>query len=250
MLFIKDNCFPTQIFPEYHIMKGNRPMKTKIMNIITLTSLLCLVLTAVSCNAAGGSDSENTKFPSTNAPENTPVTEGTTNPMPDAGGSDDGESGTHLSPNPENPEIGTDLPVYPGDIEIELPELQETAKIILSVKNGKVLGASSLDKPVDSDIIDSYDDFQKLYGTVEGIDETFFDTHVLRLVHTAQSSGSTRYAVESVTLEDGKLKVEIIEQLAAISTRDLRHWFVFVAVERAYAETPVDVHVTGIQLTE
>lgn len=222
-------------------------MKAKIMNLITLTLLLCLLLTAAACGNASNTDPENTQKPAasvTDAPEdsteNTPVTDGDT----------ETEAGTNLPANPEDPEIGTDFPVYPGDIEIQLPELQESLKIILSVKGGRVLGASSLDKPVDSDIIDNYSDFQSLYGTVEGIDEAFFETHVLRLVHNAQSSGSTRYAVESVTVEDGKVKVEIIEQHAAISTRDLRYWYVFAAVEKENTETPVEVNVTGIQLAE
>ncbi len=219
-------------------------MKVKVMHLFTLTLLFCLLLTAIACG----------KSPHP-TPENTPKPLDTTGGLlpPDDLPSDE-EDGTEvdtaLPAPPENPEIGTDMPVYPGDgdIDIDLPELQEDAKIILSVKDGKVLGASSLDKPTDSDIIDNLSDFQKLYGTVEGIDESFFESNVLRLVHTAQSSGSTRYAVESVILEDGRLKVEIIEQHAAISTRDLRYWYVFIAVEKDLAEVPVDVNVTGIQL--
>ncbi len=214
-------------------------MKARIMNVITLTLLFCLLLTAVACSTANGPAPVDTQKPgasNTNAPE-----KGTENtPATDGGANTDGADTTPV----------TNLPVYPGDIEIEFPELQETPKIILSVKNGKVLGASSLDKPTNSDIIDNYNDFRTLYGTVEGIDEAFFETNVLRLVHTAQSSGSTRYAVESVTIENGTVKVEIIEQHAAISTRDLRYWFVFVAVDKDQAETPVEVNVTGIQLAD
>lgn len=198
-------------------------MKVRMMNMITLVLLFCLLLTAVACSTPSNSEKNTEKTPTAGGSTNTDSAD--TTPV-------------------------TNIPVYPGDIEIELPELQETPKIILSMKNGKVLGASSLVKPTDSDIIDNYSDFRALYGTVEGIDEAFFDTYILRLVHAAQSSGSTRYAVESVTQEDGTLKVEIIEQHAAISTRDLRYWYVFAAVEKAQAETPVAVNVTGIQLAE
>ncbi len=221
-------------------------MKARIMNVITLTLLFCLLLTAAACDSTSNNDPENTQKPaSTNAvipekgTENAPVTDGNAGESTDT---DNAETDT---------EAVTTTPDLPGeDIEIVLPELQETTKIILSVKNSKVLGASSLDKLIDSDIIDNYNDFRTLYGTVEGINEAFFEDHVLRLVHTAQSSSTTRYAVESVTLEDGTIKVEIIEQHAAMSTRDLRYWFVFVAVEKDQAETPVEVNVTSIQLTE
>ena len=145
-------------------------------------------------------------------------------------------------------EAATALPVYPGDIDLELPEMKETPKAILSVKNGKILGMETLDKPKDTEIIRNYTDFQANYGVVEGIDEAFFDSYVLRLAHSAQSSGSTHYAVESVTPSDGKIEVEIIEQHAAMSTRDLRYHYVLVAVEKAHAETPFDVHITGVQL--
>ncbi|MBQ9780532.1 MAG: hypothetical protein IJW00_06270 [Clostridia bacterium] len=224
-------------------------MKVRIMNVITLTLLFCLLLTAVACSTTNGPTPVDTQKPAssdTNAPEKY------TDTTPPAG--EDPDTGNTESESDPEIEAGTTIPVYPGngDLDIELPELQEFSKIILSVKDGKVLGATALDKPADSDIIASYSDFQKLYGygTIDGINEAFFETHVLRLVHTAQSSGSTRYAVESVTLEDGKLKVEIIEQLAAISTRDIRYWYVFASVDKANTETPVEVNITGIQLAE
>ncbi len=145
-------------------------------------------------------------------------------------------------------EAATALPLYPGDIELNLPDMQETINAVLSLKDGKLLGFSAFHKPQTGDIIESYTDFQALYGTVEGIDDTFFETHVFRLAHTAQSSSSTRYAVESVTPANDEIKVEIIEQHAAMATRDLRYHFVFVAVEKAHVETPLAVHITGVQL--
>ena len=222
-------------------------MKVKVMYFITIPLLLGLLLMAAACH-------HTTPDPSTEVTGSTHTTADTpekdTETTPPAGAYPDTDN-TEPESRPET-EVSTDVPVYPGngDIDIELPEIQETAKIILSVKNGSILGVSSLDKPMDSDTITSYADFQKLYGTAEGINESFFETHVLRLVHTAQSSGSTRYAIESVTLEDGKIKVEVIEQLAAISTRDLRYWYVFAAVEKSQVETPVEVNVTGIQLAD
>lgn len=220
-------------------------MKARIMNVITLSLLFCLLLTAVACSTANGPAPVDTQKP---AASDTNAAEKNTGNTPSTG--EDPDTGNTESESDPEHEAGTTIPVYPGDgdLDIELPELQETAKIILSIKNGKVLGAASLDKPTDGDIINSYSDFRTLYGTVEGIDEAFFETNVLRLVHTAQSSGSTRYAVESVTVEDGKVKVEIIEQHAAIATRDLRYWYVFVVVDKDQAETPVEVNVTGIQL--
>ena len=214
-------------------------MKARMLNAITLSLLFCLLLTAVSCSTANDPTPADTQKPAA-SDTNTPEKDTENAPVTDGGSDTDGADTAPV----------TNIPVYPGDIEIELPELQETAKIILSVKNGKVLGASSLDKPQDGDIIDNYNDFRTLYGTVEGIDENFFETNVLRLVHTAQSSSSTRYAVESVTIEDGKIKVEIIEQHAALATRDLRYWFVFAAVDKDQAEAPVEVNITGIQLAD
>ena len=126
--------------------------------------------------------------------------------------------------------------------------MQEEIMVTLSLKDGQILGFSSLRKPLSDDIIDNYIDFQNVYGTVEGIDESFFESHLFRLAHSAQSSGSTRYAIESVKTADGKIQVEIIEQHAAMSTRDLRKHYVLIAVEKAYAELPLDVHVTGVQL--
>ncbi len=223
-------------------------MKARIMSLITLTLLFCLVLTAIACGNTSNPNTPNTQKPTST---NTATPETGTENAPATGGGTNTDGGENTPDTDIGTEAVTNFPVYPGgNIEIELPELQETPKIILSVKNGKVLGASSLDKPADSDVIDNYSDFRTLYGTVESIDEAFFETNVLRLVHTAQSSGSTRYAVESVTVEDGKIKVEIIEQHAAIATRDLRYWFVFVAVEKDHVETPVEVNVTGIQLAE
>ncbi len=220
-------------------------MKARIMNVITLTLLFCLLLTAVACGHTPPANPEKDTDPASSTAETSGKDTDNTPPVSEDGGTNTYEPETY----PEI-EVNTTRPVYPGDIDIELPEIQETPKIILSVKDGKVLGASSLDKPMDSDIIDNLSDFQKLYGTVEGIDESFFESNVLRLVHSAQSSSSTRYAVESVTTEGDKIKVEIIEQHAAISTRDLRYWYVFAAVEKAQADTPVEVNVTSIQLAE
>lgn len=201
-------------------------MKTKLTPLFALL-LAALLLCAVACG-----DPENNTTDSTTASTNT------------AGNPAD----TITSSDGSTAEKDTALPVYPGDIELDLPEMQEKTMVTLSLKDGQILGFSSLRKPLNDDIIDNYMDFQNVYGTVEGVDEAFFESHVFRLAHSAQSSGSTRYAIESVKTADGKIQVEIIEQHAAMSTRDLRKHYVLIAVEKAYAETPLDVHVTGVQL--
>ncbi len=201
-------------------------MKTKLNPLFALL-LAALLLCAVACG-----DPENNTTDSTTASTNT------------AGNPAD----TITSSDGSTAEKDTALPVYPGDIELDLPEMQEEIMVTLSLKDGQILGFSSLRKPLSDDIIDNYIDFQNVYGTVEGIDESFFESHLFRLAHSAQSSGSTRYAIESVKTADGKIQVEIIEQHAAMSTRDLRKHYVLIAVEKAYAELPLDVHVTGVQL--
>ena len=219
-------------------------MKVNMLTPITAILLLCLLLTAVAC------DYPEINFPLGTQPSTTPNTapsEKESETCPDTHENTLSEI-TETETHPQIP-VDTTFPMYPGDIDITLPELQEFFQIILSVKDGMVLGATSLDKPENSDIIDSLSTFESLYGAVEGIDEAFFETYALRLVYTDESSGSTRYAVESVTVEDGRLKVEIIEQYAAISTKDLRYWYVFAVVEKEHRELPVDIHITGIQLT-
>lgn len=201
-------------------------MKTKLTPLFALL-LAALLLCAVACG-----DPENNTTDSTTASTNT------------AGNPAD----TITSSDGSTAEKDTALPVYPGDIELDLPEMQEEIMVTLSLKDGQILGFSSLRKPLSDDIIDNYIDFQNVYGTVEGIDESFFESHLFRLAHSAQSSGSTRYAIESVKTADGKIQVEIIEQHAAMSTRDLRKHYVLIAVEKAYAELPLDVHITGVQL--
>lgn len=201
-------------------------MKTKLNPLFALL-LAALLLCAVACG-----DPENNTTDSTTASTNT------------AGNPAD----TITSSDGSTAEKDTALPVYPGDIELDLPEMQEEIMVTLSLKDGQILGFSSLRKPLSDDIIDNYIDFQNVYGTVEGIDESFFESHLFRLAHSTQSSGSTRYAIESVKTADGKIQVEIIEQHAAMSTRDLRKHYVLIAVEKAYAELPLDVHVTGVQL--
>ena len=147
-------------------------------------------------------------------------------------------------------EAATVLPLYPGDIELNLPETKEETEVFLSRRDGKILGLSSMNKPQNSEFIENYTDFRTLYGTAEGIDEAFFETYTLRLVHTAQAAGSTRYAIDSVTIANTEIKVEVIEQHAAMSTRDLRYHYIFIAVEKMQTATPVDVHVTGVQLAD
>ena len=217
-------------------------MKNNVTKFAVLSLLLCLLLAAIACGGQSHTPSENTQPPAASG-TGTPETGEETAPGTQAGIPSD-TTGDHTP----NTDAATDLPLYPGDIDIDMPELQETVNIMLSLKDGKVLGASTLNKPISSDVIDSYNDFRTLYGAVEGINESFFETHVLKLVHTAQSSGSTRYAVESVTVAEGKIKVEIIEQHPPISTRDLRYWYVFAAVEKSQADLPVDTNVTGVQL--
>lgn len=208
-------------------------MKTKLTPLFALL-LAALLLCAVACGDPESNAAESTA-------DTTASTNTTGNPA-NAPTSSDGTAAENIT------QAATPLPIYPGDIELDLPEMQEKTMVTLSLKDGQILGFSSLRKPLNDDIIDNYMDFQNVYGTVEGIDESFFESHVFRLAHSAHSSGSTRYAIESTKTAEGKIQVEIIEQHAAMSTRDLRKHYVLIAVEKAYAETPLDVHVTGVQL--
>ena len=212
-------------------------MKNKFLILTNVLLILCLLLTAVACGGASTTAPEDT----TNAPSDTSAKD-TEASVP----SDEASTSNENNSLPDI-EVGT-LPLYPGDIELDLPTLQESSKIILSVKNGNVIGAASSYAPTGNQNITSYKDFQSMYGTVEGMTEAFFEDHALVLVHTAESSGSTRYAVDSVTMVDGTIHVEIIEQHAAMSTRDLRVWYVFAAVKKGHAQLPVEVNVTGVQL--
>lgn len=162
--------------------------------------------------------------------------------------SSEGASDDSAPETDEADELSTIITADPDDL-VMIPDLKESDKIILSLKDGKILGAASSYKAPGSGIIKNYKDFQELYGAAEGIDETFFETHDLKLVHTAQSSSSTRYAVESVTLENGTVKVEVLELLAAMATRDLRYWYVFAAVEKSQADSPVETQVTTVQVS-
>ncbi len=217
-------------------------MKTKLTPLFAILLASLLLCTAACGDPTNeGTDSTADSAANTNAAA-TPSETLAINEADTAENVTDANTSEHIT------EATTDLPVYPGDIELDLPDLRETSKVTLSVKNGSILGMDTLLKPMDGAVIGSYTDFQKRYGIVEGIDEAFFETHILRLVHTAQSSSSTRYAVDKVTLDNGTFKVEIIEQHAAMATRDLQYHYVFLAMEKAQSEANVEIHVTGVQL--
>lgn len=208
-------------------------MKTKLTPILAIL-LAALLLSAAACGRADEQPTDTTTETATGA-------DGEVSQADTANGeaSETDEGATQAA---------TDLPVYPGDIELNLPEMKEEPKVVLSRRDGKILGFSAMNKPQNSEFIESYTDFQTLYGTAEGIDEAFFETYTLRLVHTAQSASSTHYAIDSVSITNTEIKVEIIEQYAAMSTRDLRYHYIFIAVEKIQTATPTDVHVTSVQL--
>lgn len=220
--------------------------KKNILTLIATVLLLGLTLTAVACHQAPEQEPEDTQKPAVTTPA-TSEKDTDQSPTPEE---TDNEETDNENTNTEEADTSDSETEGSTDNEIqEAPDMTGTEPIYIFSKNDKVLGASSLQKPADSDLISTYEQYVALYGEETGIDEAFFETHTLRLVHTATHSGSTRYAVDSVALVDGTIKVEVIEQLAAISTRDLQYWFVFIAVEKDMAETPVEVNITSIQLT-
>ena len=67
-------------------------------------------------------------------------------------------------------------------------------------------------------------------------DEEFFKDHNIVLVLLTASSGSIRYKVENINLNDGVMEINITKKTPEIGTCDMAGWHVLVEIEKVEIE--------------
>jgi len=66
---------------------------------------------------------------------------------------------------------------------------------------------------------------------VDSYDEAYFEDNVLFLVPVEETSGSVMHYIQSVTLVDDEVVIEILRNQPNIGTTDMAAWHIFVPVD-------------------
>ena len=71
---------------------------------------------------------------------------------------------------------------------------------------------------------------------IEEYDEEFFKNHNIVLVLLTASSGSIRYKVENINLNDGVMEINITKKTPEIGTCDMAGWHIIIETEKQEIE--------------